>query len=175
MKKVVLLVVALVMMSFACNNAQAQTRIGKEHVVDLGLHYGYGPAPLCNMGGLNVDFNMASNNLRFRLDLDMLQRPVSGKPGCFGGAFNVQYLFPMAKDDADGFYFYPSLGFGCDFNKGVSGWDNKGNCGIGFNAGLGFEYQMNSRWGIFVEGDYQVRFQSAIHRPCFRIGFEFGL
>ena len=175
MKKVLLLVVAMVMASFACQNTQAQTRIGKEHVVDLGLHYGFGPAPLWNMGGINVDFNLASNNLRFRMDLDVLQRPFKGKPGCYGVDVNAQYLFPLAKDDADGFYAYPLLGFACEFNKGVPQWDKKGNYGIGFNAGLGFEYQMNSRWGLFVEGIYQVRFKSAIHRPCFRFGFEFGL
>ncbi len=175
MKKVFLLVVAMVMASFACQNTQAQTRISKEHVVDLGIHYGYGPAPLCNMGGLNVDFNLKSNNLRFRVDLDALQRPVSGQPACLGLSVNAQYLFPMAKDDADGFYFYPSIGFGYEMNKGLSNWNKKGNYGIGFNAGLGFEYQLNDRWGIFVEGDYQVRFKNAAHRPCFRIGFNVSL
>lgn len=175
MKKVVLLVVALVMASFACNNAQAQTRIGKEHVVGLGLHYGYGAAPVANMGGLNVDFNLASNNLRFRVDLDMFQRPYKGNSGCYGLSVDAQYLFPMSKGDTDGFYMYPSLGFGYDFNKGASNWNKNSEYGIGFNAGLGAEYQLNGRWGIFVEGDYQVRFKSAMNRPCFRIGFELGL
>lgn len=172
MKKVFVLVIALVIASFASYKAEAQTRIGKDHVVALGLHYGYGAAPVANMGGVNVDFNMASNNLRFRLDLDMLQRPYKGTQGAYSAALNVQYLFPMAKDDADGFYMYPTLGIVADMHKGLANW--KGDYGYGVNAGIGAEYQFNETWGIFVEGNYQVRVKSN-NQPVFRIGFEFAL
>lgn len=170
MKKYFLLIVATVAYAFACNNLQAQTRIGKEHLVAAGIHYGYGGGNLANFAGVNADFSSATNNFRVRVDLDALQRPTKNSSMCLGGSINAQYLFPLAENDADGFYLYPSLGFCVDMTKNA-GW--KGDFGIGFNAGGGAEYQINDMWAMFVEGAYQVRFMNE-HRVAFQIGFSYA-
>lgn len=173
MKKVVLLVLALVFASFASNHAMAQSKIGQEHLIAVGIHYGYGAAPIGNLGGLNVDFNSATNNLRLRTNVDALQvkKPTDDDNMCFGVSANAQYLFTVSNKGADGFYIYPMAGIGININK-ASNW--KGDFGIGFNVGAGVEYQISGKFGVFVEGDYEIRFNSD-HKPAFRVGFNYAI
>lgn len=161
MKKLFYLLVAVMMVTFAANNVHAQTRIGKEHIVDLGIHYGYGSGRLANFLGLNVDVNAAKTNFRVRASFDAFQRAVENSPMVVGAMVNAQYLFPLLKDDANDFYLYPSLGLGCDYHKAPV-WGAK-NWGLGFNVGGGVEYQYADRWAFFVEVDYQVRFGNESH------------
>ena len=173
MKKLVLLVATIFMVTFASNNVQAQTRIGKDHVVDMGIHYGYGSGHLANFMGINLDFNAAKSNFRVRADFDALQRPVKDSPMVLGASFNAQYLFPLVKEDADGFYLYPSIGLAGDYHRPASGWGEK-NWGFGFNLGGGAEYQFAEKWAFFMEGAYQVRIQNESHVGVM-IGFSFAL
>ena len=173
MKKVVLLVLALVIASFATNNAMAQSKIGEAHRVAFGIHYGYGADPIGNLAGLNADYNMISSNLRFRANVDVLQnkKPMDGDNMCFGISANAQYLFPIAVGETNGFYLYPMAGLGMNLNK-ASNW--KGDYGVGFNIGAGAEYQINGRLGIYVEGGYEVRFNSD-DKFAFRVGVSYGI
>lgn len=161
MKKLLLLVVTFLMVTFASNSVQAQTRIGKNHVVGIGLHYGYGSGYVGNFMGLNLDFHAATSNFRVRADFDALQRPTEKTSIVVGAMVNAQYLFPLVKEDADGFYLYPSLGLGCDYHKAPT-WGSK-NWGFGFNVGGGAEYQFADRWAFFAEMNYQVRFKNQSH------------
>lgn len=173
MKKVVLFILASVIVSIASNNAMAQTKIGKEHLIAIGVHYGYGAKPIANLVGFNLDVNFEASNLRIRANADGLQakKPVEGDNMCFGISGNVQYLFPVAEGEENVFYLYPMAGLGLNFNK-ASNW--KGDYGIGFNIGAGAEYQINGMLGIYVEGGYEVRFNSE-HKPAFRVGISYGI
>lgn len=173
MKKVVLLVMALIIASFAGNNVMAQSKIGQEHLIAIGAHYGYGAKPIGNLAGLNVDFNLASSNLRIRANVDGLQakKPLDDDQMCFGFSANAQYLFLVVDGEANGFYAYPMAGIGMNFNK-ASNW--KGDYGIGFNIGAGIECQISGRLGIYVEGGYEVRFNSD-HKPAFRVGVNYAI
>ena len=170
MKKVFLLVVAIVMIAFSGNDAQAQTKIGKEHLFDLGIHYGYGTGVLGNFMGANMDFNFANNNLRIRLDIDALQAPYKASALCVGLGANVQYLIALSKDDALGLYLYPTLGLGMDFTNALN-WPAK--FGIGFDAGGGFEWQFAGNWALFLEAVYQVRLINQSHFAP-RVGFYYA-
>ena len=172
MKKLVLLVAAFLMVTFASNNVQAQTRIAKEHVCDMGIHYGYGSGCLANFMGINLDVNAATSNFRVRADFDVLQRALENSPLVVGVGINAQYLLPLVKDDADGFYLYPSLGFGADYHK--NGVWNGTNWGVGINFGCGAEYQFAERWAFFTEIAYQLRFNNENHVAPM-IGFSFAL
>lgn len=173
MKKVVLLVISLIVAALASNNSMAQTRISQEHLVSIGIHYGYGASPIANLGGANLDFNMASSNLRIRVNADALQvkRPKDDDNICIGFSANAQYLFAVVNKETCAFYLYPMAGVGVNFNK-ASGW--KGDYGIGFNFGAGAEFQINDRFGVYVEGGYEVRFNSE-HKPAFRVGFSYAI
>lgn len=173
MKKVFLLVLALVVASFASNNAVAQSKIAKEHLISVGVHYGYGAKPIGNLVGFNLDVNSESSNLRFRANADGLQakKPLDDDKMCFGFSGNVQYLFLLVDGETNGLYAYPMAGVGFNINK-ASNW--KGDFGIGFNVGAGVEYQINGILGVFVEGGYEVRFNSN-HKPAFRVGVSYAL
>lgn len=173
MKKVVLLVLALIIASFTGNNVSAQSKVGWEHLIAIGVHYGYGASPLGNLGGLNLDVNLESSNLRFRANVDALQvkKPVDGDNMCFGFSANAQYIFLAVDGEKKGFYVYPLVGVGMNFNKAYN-W--KGDYGIGFNIGAGAECQISGELGIFAEGCYEMRFNSE-HRPAFRIGISYGI
>lgn len=168
MKKVMLLV-ALAVFTLAGFQANAQTRIGSKHVIDLGLHYGYGSMPVHHFFGGQIDVNIPSNNFRVRLYGDMLQRPTQGSFNNTGIGFgaNFQYLLPL--NDGEGFYLYPSIGYGIDICKV---W--KKEMGHGFNLGGGAEYQVTDRWALFFEGKYEMRF-GGHSRAALQAGFNFAL
>ncbi len=171
MKKIFVFV-AILLATCTAVSAENTTRIGAAHSVDYGVFYGYSTGALCNYGMAFLDINADNSNFRTRLNLGLAERWFKGGNGFNPNvAVDAQYLLRLA----DGFYLYPSIGiygerFGKKNNKVINNIVKEFNFGL--EGGLGFEVQISSGFGLFLEGNYQRMFTESTAN---RFGGKFGV
>ena len=139
------------------------TRIGSEHRIDFGGYAGYGSDFLAHYAGIFVDINSRTSNLRTRVHFGDMQRWFNPYV-----AVEEQYLIPIVG----GLYFYPSAGVYSELHLTVDNAEHK--VAPAAQAGIGLEYQINDRCGLFAEYDAQLLYGAPSRlKGQFGISFAF--